>query len=522
MFTDVLYEDSLLNKLKPSESQSVIDSFVYNRWVTLSDSERRNVLQQLENICAAEQGRPAKLLVFRPMEGGLCGCWNEATDTISINSNLVDHGGYSYKGTMIPMSDSVMQLYDTVLHEGYHAYQSYAIAHPEVHADKAQLAQWTANNAMGPVSAPQESNYYVSSEHPDLYRIQALERDAFEYAEKNTRECFDAIEAREGPQPGYEEYKHSCSINSYENALASEQAKDPAILSHMDEEMLYREAMWQQGYSCGPIGQGNYHSLSQAPQMQHFAAPDAAFNPDEGEAVHVLGLGYSTAYSPSVSEQYLDGVQGLNEQYSGRFQDPQQMQQYNQELAALQQSLGNFDPRTSPAICSAYEDMDAVFREYMDERIENADLEDLKQLKENYDQLYQQYVIDASGYHEYMGPSQQQLYEQFQQVDISDMASYASEYHESSQEALPYENNELISSAENESMDMYLSMLQNAETKANAENEAEDMSFYAAAGSPLSPKEQQAESQEQSIPQNSEDTGKSSGENEAYDNAYSM
>ena len=470
MFIDILYEGASRPRPELSDPESVRKCFAHSTWSTLSGAERREVLQALENICAAEQGRDAKLVVFRPMEGGLCGCWNEAADTITVNSNLVDHDGYSYKGNIIPMSDSVMQLYDTVVHEGYHAYQSYAMKHPEVHADKEQLSQWISNDAMGFVEGRGESNYYDCSKQPDMYRIQPMERDAFAYAEKHTRECFDAIEAEEGKQPGYEDYKHNCSINSYENALANEQAKDPAVLEHMDQEMAYRQAMWQQGQSCGPIGQGNYRPLSQQTQPQHYNTPQEGFNPDEGESVYVLGLGYNTVHKPSVSQQYYEGVQGLNYVYAGRFQDPQQMQQYQQEVAALQQSLNNFDPRTSDALRQGFEDRDALFREYMEDRIENADAEELSQLRDNMEALYQQNVIDASAYHEYMGPALQQ-----QAVQETDMASYAAQSQEAEAQAEQQELStgygEYGQTAAEEETDMASYLAQSQEAEAQAERQ---------------------------------------------------
>ena len=255
--------------------------FVPARWDKLSYDDRCRCLQELENRFAQEQGRPAKQVTFAPMKGGLYGVWNEATDTIRINENLVKDGAFLSKGRLVPQSDAAYQLYDTIAHEGFHAYQSYALAHPDIHADKQQLAEWRLNSEWAFPRGHYEDNYYSFDTDRDRYRLQALERDAFDYGNRRTMEAFDALEAEEGRLPGYADYKHSCEFDSYENALKSAQQKDPQTLSHMTQEMQARSGAWQRGEVCGEIGKDPKYNPSQA---QAAAAQFRAQSREEAEA----------------------------------------------------------------------------------------------------------------------------------------------------------------------------------------------------------------------------------------------
>ena len=134
-----------------SMSRDELDrQFTPSRWEKLQYSDRCECVRELERRFAREQGRPAKDIRFVPMEGGTFGGWSKADDCIYVNDTLVSDGCFTIKGHMTdPQPSAPFQIYDTVAHEGYHAYQSYALEHPEVHADKAQLEEWRLNSAEG-------------------------------------------------------------------------------------------------------------------------------------------------------------------------------------------------------------------------------------------------------------------------------------------------------------------------------------------------------------------------------------
>ena len=223
-------------------------------WSRLSYSERCSCVRSLEERFAAEQGRPAKHISFLPMEDGTCGYWSKESDIIAINDTLVSDGCFMHEGRMYGhMSDAPLKIYETVAHEGYHAYQSYALENPHIHEDKAQLEQWRVNDLAAPLGRD-EHNYFIFDYDKDKYRIQPLERDAFEYGFSKTQEVFEALQKECGEIPEYQDYLDTCEFNSYENALNNAMRKDPEVLKHMEKEMYDREKAWSKGIACGRIG----------------------------------------------------------------------------------------------------------------------------------------------------------------------------------------------------------------------------------------------------------------------------
>lgn len=114
--------------------RELYSNFSYNKWNQLDTGSKWKCLQQLENHFAAEQGRPAvKVLPISSKEvRGDYGGYDPDKNVIYINRDLVEYG------TLVgPVDinhptqlDANMQLFDTIAHEGYHAYQGYAIKHP--------------------------------------------------------------------------------------------------------------------------------------------------------------------------------------------------------------------------------------------------------------------------------------------------------------------------------------------------------------------------------------------------------
>ena len=385
--------------------------FAPENWSKMSVSDRYETIRALECSFAAEQGREPKDISFLPMEGSCYGYWSEAQDRIVLNNSLVTEGCFTYKGISSgEMADAPIQIYDTVAHEGYHAYQSYAISHPEVHADQEQLRQWSLNDSGKFIDGHYESNYYAFDNDRDKYRIQPLERDAYNYGEAKTREAFDAIEKKYGPVEGYAEYKNTCQLNSYENALTSAQAQDPQVLQNMEKEMQLRQMMWDNGLSCD--NKLSETAAEEAERQRAFSqydyvkTMDAPYAQDEGYYVHSLGAGLGsrgTRYVPSLQKQYLDGVKGINELYFDRNESPEIRSAYMQELRGLQDQLGYY-PEFDARMQAIYKDQMRVGAESIGPRVleaeQNNDLEALKQYRDqiaNYDTA----VRDSLGYYNY-------------------------------------------------------------------------------------------------------------------------
>ena len=318
---------SFLNRHNPSENNmdfswmrydDLCRCFAANTWAQMSLTQRRDACQALENHFAAEQGRPSKLVILSHMEGSCYGCWSPGQDVIKLNESFIAEGTFTYGSLMSdPRPDANLQAFDTVAHEGYHAYQSYAIEHPEIHANKTQLQEWRENDAG---LSRSETNYINFDQDSAGYRIQPLERDAFDYGETKTIEAFDSLTQTDGFQPGYAEYRQHCELHSYENALAAAQQENPHVLEDMRATMhencvrwgFVREETQQAPFGQEPVGFSsedpaiNTQPESVAENVEGFyRAAEGFLDPDEDYAVKGLSLdGNGTVSRPSPRKQY--------------------------------------------------------------------------------------------------------------------------------------------------------------------------------------------------------------------------
>ena len=239
--------------------RELYSNFSYNKWNQLDTGSKWKCLQQLENHFAAEQGRPAvKVLPISSKEArGAYGGYDPDKNVIYINRDLVEYG------TLVgPVDinhptqlDANMQLFDTIAHEGYHAYQGYAIKHPGFHKDMKQVKEWAIND--------RNVKYFRRG---DEYLVQPRERDAWKYGSEKTREAFDEIEKYYGTEPGRAMYEKSVEDNSYENALERLWNNNPDALNQMYKEMMdaYEERYWENNSTVNldPITVDEYDAIS--------------------------------------------------------------------------------------------------------------------------------------------------------------------------------------------------------------------------------------------------------------------
>jgi hypothetical protein len=136
-------------------------------WQRLDDSHRLQVMQEVEQRMAAIQGRPLVRVVAEPMERGVCGGYRQGDKTIHISQEHL-------------RSNNAREVLDTVVHEGRHAYQHYAITHPGFHPDQAQVRAWAENLRPG--------HYIRGGRVPGAYMRQPVEADAWVYAGRIVRQ----------------------------------------------------------------------------------------------------------------------------------------------------------------------------------------------------------------------------------------------------------------------------------------------------------------------------------------------
>lgn len=127
--------------------------FIRGNWQAMDAGERLQALQEIENRAALEQGREALEVAADPFcddegtpKGGVYGEYDG--EKLYVNEYLVNDNGFYDHGDIIPQSDVNVQLMDTVLHEGRHAFQDYAVANPGAY-DAAETARFEVNNEPG-------------------------------------------------------------------------------------------------------------------------------------------------------------------------------------------------------------------------------------------------------------------------------------------------------------------------------------------------------------------------------------
>lgn len=153
-----------------TQQLSQIEGLNPNNWAALDSASRLEVLQTVEDRMAAIQGRPAVEIKPTELTPGTYGYYDGQTITI----NAADLNGNQMQ---------VSEFVDTIVHEGRHAYQDYAIANPGIVSDPAVVAAWAENMQSG--------NYLTAEEYgQEAYLNQPVEADAWSYASQVTSALF--------------------------------------------------------------------------------------------------------------------------------------------------------------------------------------------------------------------------------------------------------------------------------------------------------------------------------------------
>lgn len=144
--------------------------------------ERKQALQELENSFAQKQGRPPIVIQYAKMESDHYGDYLPHTNSLEINESLL-------------MESTSYDTVATVIHEGRHAYQAHAMKHPHAHPNKNEVTLWKINNL----------DEIYQEEDPE-YRLQPLERDAWNYEFEQTTQLFATLEKDLGANLGFQTY----------------------------------------------------------------------------------------------------------------------------------------------------------------------------------------------------------------------------------------------------------------------------------------------------------------------------
>ena len=132
-------------------------------WKELNQAERLVAIQDVENTVAGIQGRtPISIEIDPSLEKGAFGSYVSDTQSIQVSDWHLQ-------------SNDVQEVVNTVVHEGRHAYQDYAIRNPGFHPNQVEVDAWEENF----------QNYLPAEIYgQEIYQNQPIEADAWGFGNK--------------------------------------------------------------------------------------------------------------------------------------------------------------------------------------------------------------------------------------------------------------------------------------------------------------------------------------------------
>lgn len=134
-------------------------------WQGLDRGQRLEVLREVEGRMAVIQRRPPVEVGAEHMKEGMFGGYSPQDNAIRVSEEHLH-------------SNDVREVVDTMVHEGRHAYQQYAVDHPGFHSNQAEVDGWRYN-----------IDHYLPAEvvGQRRYMQQPIEADAFAYGNEISR-----------------------------------------------------------------------------------------------------------------------------------------------------------------------------------------------------------------------------------------------------------------------------------------------------------------------------------------------
>ena len=162
-----------------SEVLSNCENLRFEKWCSLNLSERLEVLNDIESRIAEIEHRPAcpvrydfsmgNIQIYGDEVYGHLGGYSSATNDITLNSHMVESNHPT----------AFMEVIDTIIHEGRHAYQDYNIHVREVHPRHSEVASWADTMGDGKWQYWGDCSTELGQR---LYEQQSVEIDARNFA----------------------------------------------------------------------------------------------------------------------------------------------------------------------------------------------------------------------------------------------------------------------------------------------------------------------------------------------------
>ncbi len=205
---------------------NIYDKFRAENWNRMDPSARMQALQELANLSAEMNHAAPQAVRAEAMEGNTYGYFDGTA--IVVNEHLVNDGVLVATVTdeetgetelmTHKVEDVNLQMMDTIFHEDYHSFQEQAVDGkiPQETLDamgisKETLRNWEANDSY--------VNYVDPKVDGNLYRIQEVEKSAYQAGEVRTQEAFAYLNGKYGVDANYEAYVASIQEHGYDRNL---------------------------------------------------------------------------------------------------------------------------------------------------------------------------------------------------------------------------------------------------------------------------------------------------------------
>ena len=179
------------------------------KWNTLEECEKIQVLQIIENHMAFESNRIACRVegkfLYTGTDGIVLGKYDHVSRCIFINSSQFEPSA--------KYGQNANTLIKTCIHEGRHAFQYQATEGLASHDNREELEVWRYNL--------KKENYISFKENPRAYYNQPVEVDARSFADIKTKELISERELLE--------LKEMQELNHAKNTFCSHMNKESAI-----------------------------------------------------------------------------------------------------------------------------------------------------------------------------------------------------------------------------------------------------------------------------------------------------
>lgn len=213
-------------------TEQIYSKFSDENWRNMTPDQRLEALNELETISAGQNHSAVRQVVAEDMNGNTYGYFDG--EKIVVNNHLLQDDAKFYalvtdedgnKEMMTyAVKDANIQMMDTLFHEDYHSFQQQAVR-GEISKETLQamgiseetVRNWAANeNRLGYVDPEIDGN---------LYRIQGLEKTAFDAGETNTKQAFAFLNEKYGEDANYQNYLQNIAAGSYEKNLQMAQMR---------------------------------------------------------------------------------------------------------------------------------------------------------------------------------------------------------------------------------------------------------------------------------------------------------